>query len=73
MPNTTGSPPILYAHTLNGTAAAIPRLIVALLEGGVEFDKSGTKAIGLTLPSCLQQFWIGPPEKIITFRDVRKA
>lgn len=36
------SPPLpatTFAHTLNGTAAAIPRLIVALLENGVVFDE----------------------------------
>ena len=27
-----------FAHTLNGTAAAVPRLIVALVENGVIFD-----------------------------------
>lgn len=46
-----------FAHTLNGTAAAIPRLIVALIENGVRFDESGT-AVGLDLPSVLKPFWI---------------
>lgn len=47
-----------FAHTLNGTAAAIPRLIVALIENGVRFDEGGA-AIGLDLPSVLKPFWIG--------------
>ncbi|KAH8099291.1 seryl-tRNA synthetase [Cristinia sonorae] len=50
----TGLP---FAHTLNGTAAAIPRLIVALIENGVRFDGAGN-AIGLDLPRVLQPFWV---------------
>src|ERR1700760_4110943 len=30
-----------YVHTLNGTAAAVPRLIVALLENGAQLDDNG--------------------------------
>lgn len=41
-----------YAHTLNATAAAIPRLIVALLE-----TYGGGKQ--LVLPTSLQRFWLG--------------
>lgn len=47
-----------FAHTLNGTAAAIPRLIVALLENGVVFDDAGEPA-GLALPDVLRPFWLG--------------
>lgn len=47
-----------FAHTLNGTAAAIPRLIVALIENGVRFDESA-KPVGLDLPSVLKPFWVG--------------
>ncbi|KAF8349690.1 hypothetical protein F5887DRAFT_1058967 [Amanita rubescens] len=46
-----------FIHTLNGTAAAIPRLIVALLENGVFFSKDGTPA-GLSLPVALKPFWL---------------
>ncbi|KAK0561943.1 Serine--tRNA ligase, mitochondrial [Tilletia horrida] len=48
-----------YAHTLNATAAAMPRLIVALLEnfGAVEAD--GGRAQRLRLPEVLRPFWIG--------------
>ncbi|KAK2461585.1 hypothetical protein APHAL10511_006048 [Amanita phalloides] len=46
-----------FAHTLNGTAAAIPRLIVALLENGIFFNKDGTPA-GLSLPATLRPFWL---------------
>ena len=47
-----------FAHTLNGTAAAIPRLIVALLENGARFDEEN-KVTGINLPASLKQFWIG--------------
>ena len=53
-----------FAHTLNGTAAAIPRLIVALLENGVRFDEEGT-AVGVDLPKALQPFWVGIPGRDI--------
>lgn len=42
-----------YAHTLNATAAAVPRLMVALLE--TYADKQ------LVLPTTLQPFWLGGP------------
>jgi seryl-tRNA synthetase len=51
-----------FAHTLNGTAAAIPRLIVALIENGARFDDSGN-VVGLDLPSVLRQFWVGENTK----------
>jgi seryl-tRNA synthetase len=47
-----------FAHTLNGTAAAIPRLIVALLENGAFFDQQGDLA-GIRLPEKLKPFWLG--------------
>ena len=49
---------IPFAHTLNGTAAAIPRLIVALLENGAQFGEDG-RVKGLALPSALKPFWPG--------------
>ena len=52
----TGNSPLPFAHTLNGTAAAIPRLIVALLENGAILDGEG-KAQGLRLPAVLKPFW----------------
>jgi len=42
-----------FAHTLNGTAVAIPRLIVALLENGQQTD--GT----VRLPECLAPYMHG--------------
>jgi len=48
-----------FAHTLNGTAAAIPRLLVALLENGVRFSEDGKTPKGLELPKALERFWIG--------------
>jgi seryl-tRNA synthetase len=47
-----------FAHTLNGTAAAIPRLIVALLENGARFDENGS-VTGINLPASLKPFWVG--------------
>ena len=41
-----------YAHTLNATAAATPRLILALLENGQEADGR------VRIPPALQQ-WLG--------------
>ncbi|KAF9566101.1 seryl-tRNA synthetase [Agrocybe pediades] len=46
-----------FAHTLNGTAAAIPRLIVALLENGAQFDEMG-RIVSLRLPTALKPFWL---------------
>ena len=46
-----------FAHTLNGTAAAIPRLIVALLENGTIFNEQDNP-IALRLPAVLRPFWI---------------
>ncbi|GAA5904636.1 putative serine--tRNA ligase DIA4 [Sporobolomyces salmoneus] len=53
---------LAYAHTLNGTAAAIPRLIVALLENGAVLDEEaggGGKVERVRLPRVLRAFWIG--------------
>lgn len=55
--------PIPFAHTLNGTAAAIPRLIITLLENGVRFDEKG-KPLGLDLPAILKPFWLGTSDII---------
>lgn len=46
-----------FAHTLNGTAAAIPRLIVALLENGAVHNEKD-ELVALRLPSSLRPFWI---------------
>eukprot|EP00039_Didymoeca_costata_P012522 m.180537 g.180537 ORF g.180537 m.180537 type:complete len:134 (-) comp15501_c0_seq7:623-1024(-) len=40
----------IYAHTLNATAIAVPRVIVALLENGQNEDGS------VSLPDCLVPF-----------------
>lgn len=50
----TGDPKkrALFAHTLNATAAAVPRLIVALLEN------YGAKEGRLCIPSSLKPFWL---------------
>ena len=59
-----------FAHTLNGTAAAIPRLIVALLEDGAVFDEQD-KLVSLRLPPVLRPFWIPIPERdIIVWSDM---
>lgn len=56
-PSPSGLP---FAHTLNGTAVAIPRLIIALVENGVRFNTEG-EVVGLNLPDVLRPFWIGGP------------
>ncbi|KIK07521.1 hypothetical protein K443DRAFT_673429 [Laccaria amethystina LaAM-08-1] len=59
-----------FAHTLNGTAAAIPRLIVALLENGAILDDAG-EITGIRLPTALKPFWIGSSDgkNIIQWED----
>jgi seryl-tRNA synthetase len=44
-------------HTLNGTAMAVPRIIIALIENGVRIVDG--KVEGLDLPIALKPFWIG--------------
>ncbi|KZO89653.1 seryl-tRNA synthetase [Calocera viscosa TUFC12733] len=51
-----------FAHTLNGTAAAIPRLIITLLENGAVFAHG--EVVALRLPQSLRRFWIGSEERI---------
>ena len=46
-----------FAHTLNGTAAAVPRLIVALLENGAILNHRH-EPTGIRLPRVLKPFWI---------------
>ncbi|GAA6014926.1 hypothetical protein JCM10207_002229 [Rhodosporidiobolus poonsookiae] len=54
------APKLAYAHTLNGTAAAIPRLIVALLENGAVLDaQDPSKVVCVRLPEALRPFWLG--------------
>ncbi|KAI0361468.1 seryl-tRNA synthetase [Trametes cingulata] len=56
-----------FAHTLNGTAAAVPRLIVALVENGAVFDDAGA-VVSLRLPKALQPFWVGGNSRgLVTF------
>jgi seryl-tRNA synthetase len=57
-PPSATSSALPFAHTLNGTAAAVPRLIVALLENGAVFNQQGD-LIGIRLPEKLKPFWIG--------------
>lgn len=49
---------LAFLHTLNGTAVAVPRLIVALLENGACFNKAG-EVEAITLPNVLKPFWVG--------------
>lgn len=55
---TAGGAKTLYAHTLNATAAAIPRLIVAITENSAKFDEQGNWT-GLDLPKVLRKYWVG--------------
>ncbi|KAK8870040.1 serine-tRNA ligase [Kwoniella newhampshirensis] len=64
-PTETHSGPMPFAHTLNGTAAAIPRLLVALLENGLKYEEIEAGEIvytGLDLPKALQRFYVGGDE-----------
>ncbi|KAL1407445.1 Serine--tRNA ligase, mitochondrial [Vanrija albida] len=54
-----GASGLQFAHTLNGTGAAVPRLIVALLENGVRLGPDG-QVEGVDLPSALREHWLGP-------------
>ncbi|BGP15098.1 hypothetical protein JCM10213_006569 [Rhodosporidiobolus nylandii] len=59
-PKPSSSAKLTYAHTLNGTAAAIPRLIVALLENGAVLDeRDPKKVLRVRLPEALKPFWLG--------------
>ena len=40
----------IFAHTLNGTAMAVPRMIIAILESGLQED--GT----VVIPEVLQKY-----------------
>lgn len=60
---TSQQPKVAYAHTLNATAAAIPRLIVAILENGAVLDDEG-KVKKVRLPQVLRRFWIGGEDLI---------
>lgn len=51
------SPKHAFAHTLNGTAAAIPRLMIALIENGARFE--GDTVVGIDLPKVLEPYWLG--------------
>ncbi|BGP54854.1 hypothetical protein JCM8202_003361 [Rhodotorula sphaerocarpa] len=55
----SGGPKLAFVHTLNGTAAAIPRLIVALLENGAVLDAETGRVERVRLPDCLKPFWLG--------------
>jgi len=57
-------PSMCFAHTLNGTAAAVPRLIVALLENGARFDEN-RKVVGIDLPKALKPFWVNDERRDI--------
>ncbi|GAA6058829.1 hypothetical protein JCM10212_002773 [Sporobolomyces blumeae] len=59
-----GAPKLAYAHTLNGTAAAIPRLIVALLENGAVLREGTGQVERVRLPNVLRPFWLGTFERI---------
>ncbi|KAH8922345.1 seryl-tRNA synthetase [Atractiella rhizophila] len=53
-----GSKPT-FAHTLNATALALPRIMLALVENGMK-DDQGNKIV--ELPQTLRRWWIGNEE-----------
>ncbi|KAI8442844.1 hypothetical protein BY996DRAFT_4605095 [Phakopsora pachyrhizi] len=50
-----------FVQTLNATAAAIPRLMISLIENGVILDdkrlKRSRRVVGIRLPIVLKPFW----------------
>ncbi|GAA98711.1 uncharacterized protein L969DRAFT_42669 [Mixia osmundae IAM 14324] len=48
--------PLEYAHTLNATALAVPRVILALIEQGLHLDGDDKH---FALPAVLRPFWLG--------------
>nr|XP_002123180.1 serine--tRNA ligase, mitochondrial [Ciona intestinalis] len=52
-----------FAHTVNATACAVPRMIIALLENGQQKDKT------IVVPECLREYMGG---KVILKRDKRR-
>ncbi|OAV96157.1 hypothetical protein, variant [Puccinia triticina 1-1 BBBD Race 1] len=58
VPSRRGNDKPAYVHTLNATAAAMPRLIVSLVENGVILDQNN-KVTGIKLPAILKDFWLG--------------
>lgn len=55
----------VFAHTLNGTAAAVPRLIVALIENGARIEDGSV--VGVDLPSVLRPYWVGQNDGVVKF------
>lgn len=52
-----------FVHTLNATAAAIPRLIIALVENGINFEH-GTGQLYVQLPAILRRHWLGQSDDV---------
>ncbi|EFP87722.2 uncharacterized protein PGTG_13508 [Puccinia graminis f. sp. tritici CRL 75-36-700-3] len=52
-----------FVHTLNATAAAMPRLIVSLIENGVILDQNN-RVTAVKLPAPLKNFWLGEATNI---------
>ncbi|KNC87189.1 seryl-tRNA synthetase, variant [Sphaeroforma arctica JP610] len=59
---THDSSPSLFAHTLNGTACAVPRVIIALLE--THQNEDGTVNVPEALHSYMRGKVIRPPERV---------
>ena len=59
--------PLAFAHTLNGTAAAIPRLVIAILENGVVLDERGS-IVHVNLPKVLKPYWLGGDHLLDRFK-----
>jgi seryl-tRNA synthetase len=67
----SGTPKTMYAHTLNATAAAIPRLIVALLENGAVLEAENV--IRVRLPAVLKKYWLGKEDGKIEWVESGEA
>lgn len=61
-------PKTVYAHTLNATAVAIPRLVAAIVENGARIVNG--RFAYLELPDVLRPYWIGPEAARLKFEHV---
>lgn len=74
--DTTATQKTAFVHTLNATAAAIPRLIISLMENGARFNSQGTWEV-LELPKTLRKYWLGAESENETatlemeFKDIK--
>jgi len=67
---TDGGGNLKHVHTLNGTACAVPRMMIALLETHQKKEPGRRGAVSVTLPVALQPFMQGQ-EKIVAQKPLK--